>query len=367
MRVLQIINSLDTGGAEKLLVDSIPRYIQKGIDMELLLLNGNETYFYRQLKAKGIVIHSLTKGSIKKIYNPLLIFRLIPFLRKYDIIHVHLFPALYWVALAKLLSFSKITLIFTEHSTNNKRIEKKGIWQLIDRFIYKRFDRIIAISQEVANILKYNRLTDDCKIAIINNGIDLSPYGETQTIQKKDDRQPKIIIQIASFNPAKDQSTLIRAMKYLPENTSLLFVGDGINREKCEDLVDKLNLQNRISFLGIRNDTVKLLQNADIVVISSHWEGFNLTAIEGMAAGKPVVASNVDGLKQVVEGAGLLFEKGNEQDLAAKISSLIDDPKLYKDVATRCRERSKQYDINLMITKYLNLYNSLLYDHIKRK
>ncbi|MDR1782647.1 MAG: glycosyltransferase [Dysgonamonadaceae bacterium] len=364
MRVLQIINSLDIGGAEKLLVDSIPRYIQKGIDMELLLLNGNETYFYRQLKAKGVVIHSLTKGSIKKIYNPLLIFRLIPFLRKYDIIHVHLFPALYWVALAKLLSFSKIQFIFTEHNTNNRRMEKGGIWRVIDKITYSRYNKIISVSEKVNTRIQNHLSITQAKFAVINNGINLSVFiSSPDIIDKKNIK----IIQIAGFREQKDQPTLIRAMQHLSENFALLLIGDGETRKESEELTKELRLSDRVQFLGIRSDIPQLLQTADIVVISSNWEGFCLAAVEGMATGKPVVASDVDGLKQVVEGAGLLFEKGNEQDLAAKISSLIDDPKLYKDVATRCRERSKQYDINLMITKYLNLYNSLLYDHIKRK
>jgi len=357
MRVLQIINSLYTGGAEKLLVDAIPLYRQKGIDMKLLLLNGDETPFYRQLKNENIVIHSLTRGKIKKIYNPLLIFRIIPFLKKYDIVHVHLFPALYWVALAKLLSFSKIQLVFTEHSTNNRRIMKGGIWRILDRFIYREYNKIVSITADVDKILQKQLSLHKNNFQVINNGVKISDFLQLNHNINNDDK--RIIIQVSSFQYPKDHPTLIRAMQYLSENIKLILVGDGEKRKESETLTKELNLSDRVQFLGIRTDIPQLLQSADIAVLSSHWEGFGLAAVEGMAAGKPVIASDVSGLREVVEGAGLLFEKGNKQDLAQKISSLIDDPALYKDVAARCRERAKQYDINTMVEKYIGLYKEI--------
>jgi glycosyltransferase involved in cell wall biosynthesis len=356
MKVLQIINSLYTGGAEKLLVDAIPLYRQKGIDMELLLLNGDETPFYRQLKNENIVIHSLTRGKIKKIYNPLLIFRIIPFLKKYDIVHVHLFPALYWVALAKLLSFSKIKLVFTEHNTNNRRIKKGGIWQMIDKCIYSQYYKIISITEEVNTFIQKHLSIKKDKFAVINNGIDLSLFNSSTT--NVDTKNIKVI-QIAGFREQKDHPTLIRAMQYLSENVKLILVGDGEKRKESEALTKELNLSDRVQFLGIRTDIPQLLQSADIAVLSSHYEGLSLSSIEAMASGRPFVASDVPGLHDMVAGAGLLFECGNAEDLAAKISSLIDIPELHKNVAARCKERVLQYDINTMVDRYIELYKDI--------
>jgi glycosyltransferase involved in cell wall biosynthesis len=79
-----------------------------------------------------------------------------------------------------------------------------------------------------------------------------------------------------------------------------------------------------------------------------------------MASGKPFIASNVPGLKDIVEGAALLFTHKNEKDLAEKISSLISSPELYKKVSAACLERSKQYDINIMVDKYIEVYKEVL-------
>ena len=355
MKVLHIITSLYTGGAEKLLIDSIPIYKQKGIDVYLLLLNGNETPFYKQLKSKNITLYKLTKGNIRKVYNPLLTFQIIPYLKKYDIIHVHLFPALYWTALAKYLSRSKVKLVFTEHSTNNKRITKKGVWRLLDKLVYKQYNKIGTITSEVDTVIKTHLETTSDKFRVINNGIDISQYSNAKGCEKED-KNSKVIIQVASFSKPKDQPTLIRALQYLPQNIVVQFIGDGVLRKQCEQLVDTLGLSDRISFLGVRTDVPTLLKSADIVVMSSNYEGLSLSMIEGMASGNPLVASAVPGLKDIVSGTGLLFEKGNERDLAEKIMSLLNDDELYKKIALQCSNKAKQYDINTMVDKYIELY-----------
>ena len=119
-------------------------------------------------------------------------------------------------------------------------------------------------------------------------------------------------------------------------------------------------MQERIFFLGVRTDVPSLLKTADISVVSSHWEGFGLVAVEGMAVGKPLIASDVAGLSNVVKGAGILFEKGNDKELAKIIQELLADDKYYKKVAEAGFERAKQYDINSMVEKQIQLYNELL-------
>lgn len=114
MKILQVINSLTTGGAEKLIIDSVPLYQNQGLTVDVLLLNNAETQFKSKLKeTSNGRIEGLSIGSV---YNPFLIFKIIPYLKKYDIIHLHLFPTLYWVVLAKWISFSNVKLVYTEHN-----------------------------------------------------------------------------------------------------------------------------------------------------------------------------------------------------------------------------------------------------------
>ena len=103
----------------------------------------------------------------------------------------------------------------------------------------------------------------------------------------------------------------------------------------------------------------ELVASSYIGIQSSQWEGFGLTAVELMAAGKPVIATNVDGLKQVVEGAGEIFNVGNASDLAARVNYLLKDYEYYQKVAKKCVQRAMEYDIAVMSEEYLALYRSL--------
>ena len=106
-------------------------------------------------------------------------------------------------------------------------------------------------------------------------------------------------------------------------------------------------------------DVPELLKTADIVCLSSHYEGLSLASVEGMASGKPFIASNVPGLRDVVSGAGLLFELGDAQGLAKHIEALMQDKAYYEEVAQQCMQRAKAYDIQVMLDKHIALYQSL--------
>ena len=160
---------------------------------------------------------------------------------------------------------------------------------------------------------------------------------------------------IAAFREGKDQDTLIRAMSELPNNYSLQIVGDGPRRPILEKLAEEKNVE----FLGIRTDIPDILCSTDIVVLSSHWEGLSLSSIEGMASGRPFIASDVDGLHEMVNGAGVLFPDGDHIALASAIRSLCENPKKYKEVAERCQARAKDYDISKMAAGYNAVYKEI--------
>ena len=164
---------------------------------------------------------------------------------------------------------------------------------------------------------------------------------------------------IAGFRHQKDQDTLIRAMAQLPGNYSLQLVGDGPRRGELENLIAKLQLGDRVKLLGIRTDIPDILAHSDVVVLSSHWEGLSLSSIEGMASGRPFVASDVDGLREIVKGYGILFPHQDCRALASAIRQLCENPEEYRRVAERCQARAKQYDISLMAKKYNEVYQEI--------
>lgn len=356
MRILQVIDSLGIGGAEKLIADTVPLMVKQGYIVDVLLLNGEHTAFYEELASKECCkIYSLGRSY----YNPIYVFKIIKYFREYDIIHVHLFPAQYYTVIAKILSFSKIKLIFTEHNTGNSRMDNPR-FRSLERFIYKGFSKIVCITQEVKNSLINKLKLNKDKLFVINNGINIQEISNAipeNRINFGYSECEKLLIMVAGFREQKDQDTVIKSLSMLPSNYKLILVGDGIRRENLQSLVQELNLQNRVNFLGIRTDVYRLIKMSDIAILSSHWEGFGLAAAEAMACGKPTIASNVGGLAQVVNNGGLLFEKGNSTDLKRQIISL-EDINHYKLISNKCYEKSLEYDVTNMVNSLLDLYQS---------
>lgn len=357
MKVLQVITSLHTGGAEKLIVDMVPKYREQGLDVDVLLFDGTETPFKQQLKSAGVEVFSLGKGG--SVYNPLYLFKLLPYLRKYDIVHTHNTACQLFAAIDSVLC--SVVLCTTEHNTSNRRRGLKW-YRSIDKWMYSRYNKIICISPSTEDNLRESILDYSNKICTIPNGISVANYATARPIDKvriSSHPERKVIAMVAGFRYQKDQETLIRAMTQLPENTELWLVGDGERRTVIEQCIKQYGLENRVLLLGARSDVPSILKAVDIVVQSSHWEGFGLAAVEGMAAGKPVVASEVDGLSQVVEDAGVLFPLGDDKVLADVLKRLLFDEDYYAVVAKKCQLRAMQYDIDQMVDRYHDIYKKI--------
>lgn len=355
MKIIHVIYSLEVGGAQKLLTNILPLMKDKGFDVSVLVFFRLYNSFEHTIERNGIEIMSLNtrrKFSIKMFIS------IIQTLKKWNIVHVHLFPALYVISLVSVF-LPSLKLVYTEHSTHNRRREKK-ILKYVECLVYSRYKKTISISHQTQERLLEWISFDNKKsqLVVVENGVNLADYA--LHINITDRTETKMVLMISRFSEQKDQATLIRALKFIKTpGVIVVFAGEGSNIEKCKDLAKRINVYDRVRFLGNRNDIPKLISESDIGVQSSLWEGFGLTAVEFMAGGKPIIASNVNGLKQVVEGAGLLFEVGNHQELAGKIDLLLNDRAYYEMISKRCVERSKVYDINNMVNKYIDIYNEI--------
>ena len=364
MRILQVITSLQMGGAEKLIVDMVPKYKKMGLNVDVLLFDGRMTPLKKQLASEGVKVFSLGCGGT--VYNPLYILKLLPYLRKYDIIHTHNTAPQLFAALGSVLC--SVVLCTTEHNTSNRR--RDWTWyKPIDKWMYSRYKKVICISDSTEENLRKSIDCKSDKICTIYNGIDIERYANALPIDKKlvsPCPERKVIAMVAGFRYQKDQETLIRAMSHLPETVELWLVGDGERRTIIEQCVKENGLESRVRLLGIRSDIPSLLKAVDIVVQSSHWEGFGLAAVEGMAAGKPVVATNVAGLSQVVAGAGILFPLGDELALAHIINHLLTDSSYYSSIAEKCGQQARKFDISKMVNEYCKVYQYLVSCNEKR-
>ena len=383
MKLLHVITSLQTGGAEMLVVNLMPRFKALGHEVGVVVFNGEHTALMEQLERECPECKIYRLGT--SYYNPWYIVRLIRIMRKYDVVHTHNSSPQLFAAIANIVCRKK--LITTEHNTNNRK-RGNAILSMIDKWMYPRYDNVICISDQAEeNLREY--LGDKCSvmsvecldgkktqnskpktqnskfsikrrgnICTIYNGVDVEAIHLAQPIEElKTDKF--VVVMVAGFRPQKDQDTLVKAMALLPkEQYELWLVGDGVRKESVERLVLSLGLQDNVKFLGLRTDVANILKTADVVVMSTHYEGLSLSNIEGMAAGKPFVASDVDGIREVTRGYGILFPHEDAEALAAIIQRLHDDADYYQQVAAKCYERAKQFDITEMVARYNSVYLS---------
>ena len=365
MRILQVITSLEMGGAETLVVNLIPRLQALGNTVDLCVFDGKETPLTQRLKKESpqTKIFALGHG----VYNPLYIIKLAKIMKNYDIIHTHNSSPQLFVAIASL--FSQANLVSTEHNTSNRKRNWKW-YRPIESWMYGRYDHVICISKIAEEKLreymggewlvkssnKYKSITT------INNGIDVNAISKAEPCKElldlKENR--KSILMVAGFRKQKNQDTIIRALTLLDkEKYEVWFAGIGERMAEVKQLAFSLGVSDRVRFLGLRTDIPNVLRAADVIVMSSHWEGLSLSNVEGMSAHKPFIASDVNGLKEVTKGYGLLFPHEDAKALAEEIKHLVSDEAYYNEIAERCYNRALEFDISNTVSGYADVYKNI--------
>lgn len=362
MKILQVITSFLVGGAETLVVNLVPRLRAMGDEVDVCVFDGTETPLMQRLRREnpGVRIWKLGKG----FYNPLFIAKLVPIMRRYDIVHTHNSSPQLFVAMASVLCSAK--LCSTEHNTSNR---KRG-WKWyapVESWMYGRYDHVICISKVAEDKLREymggawadERSERYRRISTIDNGVDVAAFHAAEPLPPEETGRQKddfVVTMVAGFREAKDQDTLVRAMAELPSHYKLWLVGIGERVDTVRSLAAKLGVEGRVRFWGLRTDVPRVLKSSDVVCMASHWEGLSLSNIEGMSAGKPFMASDVNGLREVTKGWGVLFPESDAKAVANELTRLHDDKGYYQAVADKCWQRAKQFDIVKTAELYQRVY-----------
>jgi glycosyltransferase involved in cell wall biosynthesis len=360
MRVLQVIDSLALGGAEVLVSSLYPGFRQRGIECEYYLLRALGTNLEQELLGQGAHLHAPCSASV---YSPLHILSLANHLRSrpYDLVHVHLFPAQLWAACGAQVARLHTPIIATEHSTQARR--RRRWYRFVDHWMYRQYKAVASVSAAASASLaawlpEVGNKTFECP-----NGIDIDAFALATTPGKQAlfslREDTPVIMCVGSLEYAKGHETLLRAVSLIPDAV-LVLVGVGTLSEKLQSLAQELGIASRVRFLGIRVDVAQLLKAADIYVQPSRWESFGIAALEAMAAGKPIVASNIPGLKDVVGDSGLLVPPGDSDRLAQAIVSLLGDSTSRQRLALAAQIRARTFGLNSTLDCYERLYREVV-------
>ena len=353
MRVLQIINSFGhgSGGAERLAQDLHVDLLAAGIDAHILALMACETAGLRNATSLGFS-SPYKPGALLALRKYLSLLTPRP-----DVIHAHLFPTSAFMAGLKKMGAIPCPVVFTEHSTSNNR-RGSLIGNIVDPLIYAQFAKIYCISNGTRDSLLRADPSLEDKSEVILNGATL----RFDRFTERAIEGPVRIISVGRLREAKNYQAALEAIDFLPEGScTYQIIGGG-------DLLDDLKAKAEtigtpVHFTGHVSDVGPFLQEADIFLMPSLWEGFGLAAVEGMNAGLPVVASDIAGLREVVgtdEAAALLVPPSDPQTIAAVLEALISDPQKRQNLGKAAFERAKLFDRRQMTQAYISAYRSIV-------
>ena len=354
MRILHLITTLDLGGAERHLYYLVREMIKKGyrIDVAYLKGQGKMGGLFQEL---GVRVFPL---NMHTVFAPRGILRLYRLIRenRYLLIHTHLFKADFLGGIVgKLAGCPRI--ISTKH--NIDLYLKKPLLKFVGRAIACLNYRIVAISRAVRDFLLDTGFPPE-KIEVIYYGIERPQVSGEKSFPWGDGRTK--IICVARLYPQKGHIYLIEALKKL-KNTCphflCLFVGDGPLRDFLKKKVKDKGLEKEIRFLGWREDVPELISQSDFLVLPSLWEGFGLVLLEAMLLGKPVVATRVGPIPEVVEDGvtGLLVPPRDVDGLVEKMKELLNSPTLREKMGKKGEERAcSLFSLEKMAQQYDRLY-----------
>ncbi len=362
VRVLHIVPNFSPGGAERLVVDLMEATDEGRFEVVAVSLYPESgTILEREIKAKGLKVYFLNKHLGLDLRMIPQLYRLFRSFRP-DVVHTHLY-VLRYTLLPTLLCRIPVR-VHTVHSVAQKEVDRIG--KLVHWIAFRLGGVLpVSISQEVANTVRavYGQ---DIYTPVIYNGIPTGRFVSKNGWNGPKKEKEVTLLHVGRFAPPKNHLLLIevfaQALKDYPK-MRLWLVGDGPLRPEVERVVEKKGLSDKVFFLGIRDDVPKLLAESDVFILPSDWEGVPLTVLEAMAAGKPVIATAVGGVPELVENGvtGILVPPHNSKALAQGILRLAKDPDLRQRMGKAAQERAlERFDIARTAREYEALYLKLL-------
>lgn len=365
-RVGHFIDSDDPGGAETLLVE-ICRRLDKRRFSPVVLHFGNE-WLEQKCRESGIPMALVPGHAYYKSFKTLPIFGLIfsRFLRAngIDLLHSHLFGSIMGACLPTAIT--RIPHIGTIHDTYTIEERKNRVHVL--KAASMLGTRLVTVSSNMKEKLEsLGRFKKD-SLRVTLNGVDLDRYSAPQSKgirERLDIGQSDFVLScVGRLVELKGHDILIEAFAQLNPSRPLrlLIIGDGPERRRHEELVVRKGLSESVLFLGQRDDIPDLLGASDCFALASRTEGLSCSIVEAMAAGLPVVATDVGGNPELVQDgySGYLVPFGDSASLADRLQSLIDDETKRKIFGARSLEIAGKYSLDRMVNEYAKNYSEML-------
>ena len=250
------------------------------------------------------------------------------------------------------------------HYLHNLQKISSRIYCTVDRVLSRFTDRLICVAASDWDLGIRHGVLHPSNSVLIRLGIEVEKFAKLRGVSEPGQEGFRIVGTIGRLHVQKGQSYFLdAAANVLKKHRRVMFhiVGEGGLRANLEDQIRSLQIQDHVKLLGARTDAAELLAGMDIFVLPSLWEGLPIVLLEAMAAGKPIVVSAVDGVKEVITGEeALLVPARDPESLANAILRLLNDSALACELGERAfRKVKSEYNIETMVKKVEELYEDL--------
>ena len=365
-KILFVNYSLDVGGIETLVLEICKRLDKDSFEPSVCAFVKNGK-LQKEFEESGITVHLLEKDAGISFALPQRIYRL---LKEQSIDIVHTQNPASWLYCILPARFAGVPLIHTVHTAADYYGRHVRRWIILEHLLSRFTKRIVTVAGSLATFMKEREKVPGHKISVIYNGIHAEKYDKMIDVQKKKAELSLkdtdfVIGNVARFYPNKNHELLVRSFKEVVNrmpHAKLLLAGEGPLKEHIQSLVQQMQLSGSVSLLGNRRDIPELLQVFDLFVLPSKREGFPIGLLEAMAAGLPVVASDVDGNGElVVNGStGILIPSGDAKALTGTIISMAENKQRAREMGIKGKQRIlEHFTFNKMMENYENLYRSV--------
>ena len=355
IRILHITNNLGYGGVQKIIYQ-LCEGTKDSFDKVVVASCGG-VYVHR-LQNIGVDHYTIPDVSTK---SPREIMQIIKVLDKVieenniNVIQCHHRMALLFAKRYK----NKVKIIYNNHTTYSNKA-------LLTHHLLKNVDIIAVGKQAKRNVTEYFKVSDN-KIVVINNTVDAykGDFNEVAEMTQRRRNGDFIVLNVGRMHPQKAMNYYIDAAKILVDkgyNISFFIAGDGPLRKEIEQQIHSLNLEKNVVLLGFRKDVPNVISQADVMVMTSIYEGLPLTPLEAFSVKKAVIGTNIEGTNEVIVDGynGLLAESRNAESIAEKIERVY----LNRDLLEKYNENAfatyvNKFSPQKFIEQYLNYYKNL--------
>lgn len=359
MRILHVIESLEFGGAEKIVI-SLANSMAAAHEVAVCCVKTIGA-LAPELDPR-IRAFALGKGEGNDFGLALRLARILR-RERYDVVHTHNWGVFLEATAAAVLARVPVRIHtvhgpYTAHAPSSLARAKVALRHFLERLLARRVRRIAAVSDAIRDYIVGDIGVDAASVVTVHNGI--SVEGPAAAPRGPDDAAA--FISVGRLAEIKNHALMVRAFHRALEKGArarLAIVGDGPQRGAIEQYVRDHGLADRVCLLGFRSDVSELLEASDAFLLTSRYEGISVAVLEAMRAGLPIIATRVGGIPETVRDGdtGLLAGPDDLEGIARAIGALAASAERRRELGRRGREfMLEEFSLARMTQRYLNLY-----------